>query len=354
MSAGLFGRFLVAAVAIFTVSCGLCTRVQAQPKVCGNQPALGGWALASCPVLRDDDGDGIYAVTLSISDTALLEYKVLPTGMWDGTTEIRASGTCPADGGSKRNDTQNIQIVRPDSQKLATFYLDTRSLGDPSYSPAPGGRSAGDSLMLEAPAGSCPRWVAVGDFQNLPGPNATAVPLLPLRPGVWVGRTTAAKALATGWRWKVAEQSAGVAREYGPGGWAYAPCEANPATVATAASVGDSVYFLFHAHGGRLQTVVSATPLDGFSTDGSPSCQPPVDMAAPVDMAGPASDAATGPPLSDAGADGGLLRRPGIHCECQLGRGPAHPARSQVAMVALAGLCLAIRRRRRSSRQTAR
>ena len=349
MSLGLLDRFLVDVFGFFAMWCGLEQAAFAQPKICGNQPALGGWSLASCPMLRDDDGDGIYSVTVNLGDTPLLEYKVLPTGMWDGTSEIRANGTCPADGGSKRNDTQNIQIIRPDTAKPATFYFDSRSVTDPSYSTAPGNRSAGDSLMMDAPSGTCPRWLAVGDFQNLPGPNSSAVTLRLLRPGVFVGRGTATKAMGSGWRWKVLEQGADIAREYGPSGWAYAPCEATPALVSTPVSVGDSIYFIFHAHGGRMQTVVSSAPLDGFSSDGSSTCQPPVDLGTLTDMTGQPQDGATAP-LSDAGLDagldGGLARRPGIHCDCQIGAAKSQSAPTRVVSVAGVALVLSLLARR--------
>jgi hypothetical protein len=349
MSCRLRSRFLVAVLGSLSSLCGLEPVAHAQPKICGNQPALGGWSLASCPTLRDDDGDGIYSVTVGLSDTPLLEYKILPTGAWDGSTEIRANGTCPADGGAKRNDTQNIQIVAPDTRKPATFFYDGRSLADPSYSPAAGGRSAGDSLMLDAPVGTCPRWLAVGDFQNLPGPNATAVSLAPLRPGVWVGRTTAAKSLPSGWRWRVVEQAAAVAREYGPSGWAYAPCEATPAMVSAPVSAGDTIYFLLHAHGGRMQTVVSATPLDGFSSDGSVTCTPPADLGTAADLAGPPMDLGGDPLPLDGGADGGLMRRPGIHCDCRVGQGPRAPSPPAILSLAAALCWLRLTRRARRS-----
>lgn len=347
MRACSFHRFLVAAL---VSSAGLAVTagsVAAQPKLCGNQAALGNWSLASCPTLRDDDGDGIYSVTLSLGDTALLEYKLLPTGMWDGN-EVRAQGTCPADGGSKRNDTQNIQISQPDTRSAVTFYYDGRSLTDPSYSPVTGNRSAGDTLMLRAPAAECPRWLAVGDFQNLYGDNGSAATLLPLRPGVWVGRVTASKSLAAGWRWKVLEGSAPVAREYGPTGWAYAPCEAAFASVSSPVSVGDSVYFLLHERGGRLQTLVSSSPLDGFSPDGSAECEPRPDLggeARDLSSASPA-DAATGPSPADGATDGGAPRRPGIHCDCQIGTAAGHggPANGWLTLTALAGLTLLLGR----------
>lgn len=352
MRARHFRRFLVAALVFSAGLAGTAQPVGAQPKICGNQAALGNWSLAGCPTLRDDDGDGVYSVSVSLSDTALLEYKLLPSGMWDGN-EVRAQGTCPSDGGSKRNDTQNIQISQPDTRAAVTFYFDGRSLTDPTYSPVTGNRSAGDTLMLRAPAESCPRWLAVGDFQNLYGDNSSAAPLLPLRPGVWVGRVTASKSLAAGWHWKVLEQSAPVAREYGPTGWAYAPCEAAFAAVSSPVSVGDSVYFLLHERGGRLQTLVSSSPLDGFSSDGIAGCEPRPDLGGDVrDLAssGP-SDAATGP--SDAASDGGTPRRPGIHCDCQIGAamGGQAAAAGPLTLCGVASLALLVGRGRLRRRQ---
>lgn len=313
---------------------GLVQQAAAQPRVCGNQAALGSWALASCPELKDDGnspdetaGDGIYTASVQLTTTGLLEYKLLPTGMWDGTTELKQVGTCPADGGGKANDTQNIQVPSPDVSRPTLFFYDGRTL-DSTFSATPNNRSGGDSAMLDAPAGSCPTWLAVGDFQNLYGPNGSAVKLTQLRPGVLVGRFTAAKSLASGWRWKVMQQTGGTVRESGPTGWAYAPCTAAFAAVSASAAVGDSVYLLFHAWSGRFQTVVSAGPLDGFAPSGSAHCEPPADMAAPAtDMAHDLASGASSPPdlqtdaPADAGGDGDTMhRRPGIHCDCQIGR----------------------------------
>jgi hypothetical protein len=311
--------------------CSVADVAHAQPKICGNQAALGSWSLAACPVLRDDGvapdesaGDGVYTASVQLSATELLEYKLLPTGIWDGSVEWRQVGTCPYDGGSKPNDTQNIQVPGPDVSRPTLFFYDSRALSDSGYSPAPGNRSGGDSAMIAAPAGSCPAFLSVGDFQNLYGANSSAVKLSLQGKGVLVGRWTATRALAAGWRWKVMQETAGVAREFGPSGWAYAPCQAAFATVSTPVSVGDNVYFLFHAYTGRLQTLVSASPLDGFTPDGG-ACLPPPDMAGgnPVDPAldlgGVASDLlAPGTPGSDASS---MKNRPGIHCDCQMGRG---------------------------------
>lgn len=351
MQARSSSRFLVAALVPGVGLLALATVARAEPKICGNQAALGSWSLASCPVLRDDDGDGIYSVTLALTDTPLLEYKILPTGSWDGM-EVRAQGTCPADGGGKRNDTQNIQIVQPDTGGPARFFFDGRSLTDPSYSKVVGNRSAGDSLMLRAPSSGCPRWLAVGDFQSLYGDNSSAAPLAPLREGVWVGRVTASRALASGWRWKVLEQAATVTREYGPTGWAYAPCEAAFATVASPVSVGDTVYFLLHEHGGRLQTLVSAAPLDGFSWDGTPRCEPGADLGSdPRDLATAASDAGPGPAPADASTDGGSARRPGIHCDCQIGGAQRPSPAGSSVLLGLVGLGLLLYRLGQRRRQ---
>jgi hypothetical protein len=333
----------------------------AQPKVCGNQAALGGWSLPSCPQLKDDGvapdeaaGDGIYSLAVQLGPTALLEYKVLPSGTWDGATEIKAAATCPWDGGATANSNQNIQIPSPDTSQPTRFFYDGRTALDPSYAPPSSGRSAGDSAMLGAPAGSCPGWLAVGDFQTIYGNNPTAVRLLPLRPGVWSGRLTAAQALPAGWRWRLLEQTSGVGREYGPAGWAYAPCHSSFASVSSAVAVGDTVYFLFHADGGRLQTVVSSTPLDGFAADGGGLCQAPPDLGNPGgDLAASAADLADpGRPSDLAAADGGPHPRLGIHCDCKLatGGGPALPAAAPAA-VGLLLFVLTFRQHRRRQRK---
>ena len=332
----------------------------AQPKICGNQAALGDWTIGSCPTMKDDGiapdetaGDGIYSVAVQLQATSLLEYKLLPTGSWDGGIEVREAATCPADGGSKANDTYNIQVVQPDVSQKAQFFFDSRTLADSSYSPAPSNRSGGDSLQIASPAGSCPSFVAVGDFQNLVGPNATAAPLV-VQNGVLVGRITASKALTAGWGWKVVQKTSGVAREYGPSGWAYSPCTTAYATVSTPVSVGDSVYFLFHAKTGRLQTLVSGSPLDGFAPDGAGSCQPAADMSTPRDLSVPpvVDDLAT-PPIPDmpsANADMATMTpgRPGIHCDCRIGAARAQQG-SALPQLFLTGMALLLLRRRRAA-----
>jgi hypothetical protein len=341
----------------FVVACA--GSAAAQPKICGNQPALGAWSLGSCPLLKDDGvapdesaGDGIYTASAQLTATALLEYKILPTGMWDGSVEIRQIGTCPFDAGPKPNDNYNIQVPQPDVARPTLFFYDSRALADSSYSPAPGNRSGGDSVMIDAPAGSCPSFLAVGDFQNLYGPNATAAKLSPLGRGVLVGRVTAAKALAAGWRWKVMQQSTGVVREYGPSGWAYAPCSAAFATVSSTVAPGDSVYFLFHARSGRLQTLVTGSPLDGFSLDGGGECQPAPDMRIPTDLSPVDLALSPGADLQSPSSDdmGSTPRRPGIHCDCQIGGASRGSAWGPALM--LLPILLMLRRRRAAKRFT--
>jgi len=329
----------------------------AQPKICGNQTALGSWNLDQCPQLKDDGaggdeaaGDGIYSVELHLDPTTLLEYKILPQGTW--AVALGQQGSCDTSGSPTGNDTSNVRIVSPDLAGPARFYLDTRTLSDPSYATAPGNRSFGDTLMTRSPQGSCPRWFVIGDFQNLVGINATAVELQVLRPGILVGRHTASKVLAAGWKWKVVEQAASGARELGPSGWAYAPCLTPSAAVSSAVMPGHTVYFVVDTRGGRLRTVVADAPLDGFSSDGTPLCPLVVDMTSSVrDLAavGDAAPAADFGPLDGASAaDGGSGRPlPGIHCDCQLG-GTSVPPSSAWWVIPLLGALH--RRRARASR----
>ena len=305
-----------------------------QPKICGNQAALGSWSLDSCPQLRDDGvgadeaaGDGIYSLELTLDKTPLLEYKLLPIGTW--ATALGQQGTCDHSGNPTGNDTSNLRIVRPDVGRPVRFYLDTRTLTDPSYASPPGNRSFGDTLMLRSPEGECPRWFVVGDFQNLVGVNGTAVELQVLRPGVLVGKHVASKSLSMGWKWKVMEQSAVGARELGPSGYAYAPCTTPSVSASAAVSPGDSVYFVVDMRTGRLRTVVSGSPLDGFSSDGTSLCPPVVDMASPSFDLAAVSDGGSGSVVdlrSDSTSDGGPGKPlPGIHCDCQLAGTSASP-----------------------------
>lgn len=327
-------------------------RLLAQPKICGNQAALGSWNVAECPVLRDDGqgadesaGDGIYSVELSLDPTSLLEYKVLPQGTW--AVALGQQGSCDGSGNPTGNDTANLRVVRPDVRRGARFYFDSRTLTDPSYATAPGNRSFGDTLMIRSPADACPRWFVVGDFQNLVGINGTAVELSLLRPGVLVGRHTASKALPSGWKWKVMEQADSGARELGPSGYAVAPCTTPSAAMSQPVSVGDTIYFVVDTRTGRLQAVVSLSPLDGFAPDGTPLC-PPLPMS---DMAGAVTDLASagldlsatdGSATPDAGAGRPL---PGIHCDCHVGHAPQESRFSSLAALSLLSLVLLRRRR---------
>ena len=327
-------------------------RLLAQPKICGNQTALGSWNVDLCPTLRDDGqgaddsaGDGIYSVELSLDPTSLLEYKVLPQGTW--AVALGQQGSCDGSGNPTGNDTANLRVVRPDVRRAARFYFDTRALTDPSYATAPGNRSFGDTLMIRSPADACPRWFVVGDFQNLVGVNGTAVELSVLCPGVLVGRHTASKSLPSGWKWKVMEQADAGARELGPSGYASAPCSTPSAAMSQAVSVGDTIYFVVDTRTGRLQAVVSGSPLDGFAPDGTPLCPtlPVADMAGSVpDLAGSTADLAAldGSVAGDAGSGRPL---PGIHCDCQIGRAPREDRHAWLA--ALSFLSLVLLRRRR-------
>lgn len=305
------------------------------PKVCGNNPGLGNFDPASCPVLLDDGvgpdevaGDGIYTVAVALSPTPLLEYKLLPSGAFDGT-QLGQSGTCDLMG-LPSNTFGNIQVPAPDTSRPVRFFYDSRVIADPTYSAPPANRSVGDDLMLRSPATVCPQWLAVGDFQGVPFDRTVgAVELLLQRPGVLVGRLTATKALASGWLWKVAQSgSAGQpARRYGPSGWASDPCNTDSAKVPSAVTPGDIVYFTWYSNVGRLQTVVvapGADSADGGVHGGLPLC-PPLDSPdlGATDLAAAAGDASTTGP-GDAGGspdpDSGVARpRPGIHCDCQLG-----------------------------------
>jgi hypothetical protein len=333
-------------------------RALAQPKICGNQSALGSWNLGECPQLKDDGagadesaGDGIYSLELSLDPTALLEYKILPQGTWVGA--LGQQGSCDHVGNPTGNDTANVRIAWPLVSSAARFYLDTRTLSDPSDLTPPGNRSIGDSLMFRSPQGDCPRWFVVGDFQSIVGVNGTAVELAVLRPGVLVGRHTASKLLPVGWKWKVMEQASVGARELGPSGWAYAPCSTPSAAVSTAVMPGSSIYFVIDTRSGRLRTVVSDTPLDGFVADGTLLCPKVVDMASPAPDLASKSDASTAADLrdgelADAAFDGPTRPLPGIHCDCQLGGHAASPSPAFLTVP----LLLLLRRFRRLTPRT--
>jgi MYXO-CTERM domain-containing protein len=306
--------------------------------------------------------DGIYSVEVSLGNTALLEYKILPTGAYDGS-QLGQTGTCDVSGGNG-NTFGNIQVPAPDTSRPVRFYYDSRSLSDPSYAAPPNNRSGGDDLMQRSPAASCPRWLAVGDFQTAPFDRTVgAIELTLQQPGVLMGRLVAAKALSSGWRWKIAEDAAaGHARRYGPSGWAHEPCDTDNVTVGSAVSPGDIVYFTWYSAGGRLQTQVRRPGddlPDGGVHGGLPLCPPPAagDMSASGDMSSgpPSDDGGNGGGSNDGGGgDGGGRPLPGIHCNCQLG-GPGHSGRAPtslpgVAAAALAYLGVRARRRRSGSR----
>ena len=117
-----------------------------QPKICGNQAALGSWNVDQCPQLKDDGagadeaaGDGIYSVEISLDPTSVLEYKLLPQGTW--ALALGQQGTCDGSGNPTGNDTSNLRILRPDVSRPVRFYLDTRTLSDPGAVQPPGNRS---------------------------------------------------------------------------------------------------------------------------------------------------------------------------------------------------------------------
>jgi hypothetical protein len=113
-------------------------RALAQPKICGNQSALGSWNLGECPQLKDDGagadesaGDGIYSLELSLDPTALLEYKILPQGTWAGA--LGQQGSCDTELATRRATTPPMFASPwPLVSSAARFYLDTRTLSDPS------------------------------------------------------------------------------------------------------------------------------------------------------------------------------------------------------------------------------
>lgn len=356
----------------FALGLGLSATAQAAPpKVCGNDAALGNFDPMSCPTLRDDGvapdeaaGDGIYTVEVTLGPKPLLEYKLLPTGAFDGT-QLGQLGTCDVKGGHD-NTYNNIQIPTPDTSRPVRFFFDSRTLTDPTYAAPPGNRSAGDDLMPRSPSTSCPTWLAVGDFQNVPFDRTIgAVELTLQRPGVLVGRLTAAKALASGWRWKIVQGGTAAGfRKYGPSGWADDPCDTDNVVVSGAVRAGDIVYFTWHSAGGRLRTQVFAPiddPPDGGVHGGLPLCPPPADPpdlgeAADLAISSQNDDGSTGPADAAGGAgDGGPGRPlPGIHCNCELGRSAYDPTTSPppgplMGLAVIAGVYLVVLRRRNRS-----
>ncbi|MFO0572996.1 MAG: choice-of-anchor X domain-containing protein [Polyangia bacterium] len=341
----------------------------AGPRVCGGNAALGSFQPASCPELKDDGvppdeaaGDGIYSVEVRLAApvSAPLEYKLLPSGAFDGTELGSYRGSAGTDtcglGGTGTNSFKNVQIPSPPEDRPVRFYYDSRVLSDPSHTRPPQDRSFGDDLMARSPSTACPVFAAVGDFQTVPFDRAVgSVALVQQRPGVLVGRWLATQSLAAGWKWQVQEK-APLGRRFGPGGWSYDPCTGDRVTVPSAVRIGDTVTFTFYASLGRLQTTVQAGGAGDLGAPEGPQCPPPVDMA----QAG-GTDAGPPPPSSDGaagdlaagdggdGGDGGAVRPlPGIHCDCRLaGPGAAAGSGGWVAVAAgLLGLLLTARARR--------
>ncbi len=336
----------------------------AAPKVCGNDPGLGNFDPTSCPALLDDGvapderaGDGIYTVQVNLTAKPLLEYKVLPSGAFDGM-QLGQTGICDLQG-NNTNTFNNLQVPAPDTSRPVRFFYDSRAVSDPTYAAPPGNRSAGDDLMMRSPAARCPQWLVVGDFQNVPFDRTVgAVQLFLVRPGVFSGRLTAMKALAGGWHWKVAEQTAAgaPARLYGPSGWSVTPCDTDSVTVPSAVKAGDIVYFTWYSAGGRLQTTVLAPgsdTADGGVPGGIEQCPSPAapgDLGPPTDLAvATPGDAST--PGPETNPDGGGRPLPGIHCNCQLGASGARPAGTATHATLAAGALLALVRRRRRPAQ---
>jgi hypothetical protein len=206
----------------------------------------------------------------------------------------------------------------------------------------------------------------VGDFQNAPFDRTVGVVELTLqRPGVLMGRLTAAKALPSGWQWKILEGApAGTARRYGPSGWADEPCDTDNVSVASAVNPGDIVYFTWYSAGGRLQTTVynpADDPPDGGVHGGLPLCPLPAgstDMGSAGDLGSGPNDAGS-PPAGDGGGllgDGGSHALPGIHCNCELGGGRRSQGGASIPQTllaaCLAAACLAARRRRQKAQRT--
>ncbi len=372
MNARRLARFLAKGLSLGLIGSGTVA-LAATPKVCGNDAALGSFDPVSCPTLRDDGvapdeaaGDGIYTVEVMLSPKPVLEYKILPSGAFDGT-QIGQSGTCDL-AGTRNNTYGNIQIPDPDTSRPVRFFYDSRVIADSHYAAPPGNRSGGDDLMPRSPAASCPQWLAVGDFQNVPFDRAIgAVELTLQRPGVLVGRLTATKATAAGWRWKVVQGGTAAGfRKYGPSGWADDPCDADNVVVASPVRPGDIVYFTWYSAGGRLRTDVQAPDddLDGGIHGGLPLCPPPVnpaDLGAVADLAVSTADGGSGPTDLSAPGDADAARPlPGIHCNCELGRsvyrpGPRQPPERPLTLAAVIAsvYLIGLRRRARAARNVA-
>jgi hypothetical protein len=326
----------------------------AEPKVCGNQPALGDFDAAKCLPMRDDGvepdevkDDGIYTAWATLAPTALLRYKILPSGAYDGS-EIRQVGPCgPSD--ESESPFQDILVPSPSVKEKVRFFYDSRPLLVGGYAPAPNNRSGGDSAMIGAPEGRPPSFIAVGDFQDMRFDPPSGVDLKPMAPGVLAARLTLPRGLAAGWQWKVFEKGRSYtevgARKFGPDGWSYTTkCDSANVKVDAAVPPGGDVQLVFHAHTGRLQTLISGGFLDsapGMSDLRQPD-PPGMDLRS---MGGGAEDLGAAADLSP----GGDL--PGIHCKCQLAgkartrtQSPPGPA----APTALLLLLVLLRQRARS------
>lgn len=113
-------------------------RALAQPKICGNQSALGSWNLGECPQLKDDGagadesaGDGIYSLELSLYSDGAARVQILPKGdvgggAWVSKAAVTRRATRLA------TTPPMFASLGPWSARAARFYLDTRTLSDPS------------------------------------------------------------------------------------------------------------------------------------------------------------------------------------------------------------------------------
>lgn len=338
----------------------------AAPKVCGDQAALGGFDVAKCPELRDDGvgadeaaGDGVFSTEVMLDAKDFLLYKILPEGVYNATEITQASACAPAAAGN--NSPRNI-VVPKVPKGAARFYFDSRDLSaDPSYAALPAGArgSGGDSLMVRSPDGAPPRWVAVGDFQAAPFDlSSGALDLQPgaQKPTVLSAEVVVAKALPSGWQWKVVEGTGSytTARKYGQNGWAYPDlkvgdnCDNLSARMATAVSAGARLRFTFAAHLGRLQVQI----VEGGGAD---MADPPADLALPPggDLASPPRDGASGG--ADAGSGGPAGPLPGIRCDIAGGIGAARAYHPSAWTASLAWLVLGLtllRPRRRMAQAT--
>jgi hypothetical protein len=217
----------------------------------------------------------------------------------------------------------------------------------------PGNRSIGDSLMFRSPQGDCPRWFVVGDFQNLVGVNGTAVELASA--AARSARRSSHRQQAATRRLEVEGHGASQRRGARAGTERLGLCAVLDAECSRVdgGDAGCSIYFVIDTRSGRLRTVVSDTPLDGFVADGTPLCPKVVDMASPAPDLASKSDASTAADLrdgelADAAFDGPTRPLPGIHCDCQLGGHAASPSPAFLTVP----LLLLLRRFRRLTPRT--